>query len=413
MGPVVRTGPHHVSVADPGAIKTIYGINSKCLKADFYKPFGARFDGARFDNLFSTRDPVEHKHLKVSVSQKFSMTSIRQFEPMADECCAMFLAAMRELQGQKMDLGVWVQWYAFDVIAAMTFQARFGFMETRTDVDGMISSIEKALMYGSIIGQIPKLHAQISLREMRRYETDGEKSSRTDFLALTRADAAAEKHKLSDREVLNHLSNNLLAGSDTTAISLRAVFYYLLQHPSVYRNLVDEIMAADRKGKLSEYITYGECVQLPYLQAVMKEAMRLHPGIQIPLERVVPKGGTQIAGKYLPEGTVVGINPIVIHLNLEVYGPDAAEFRPERWLDADEEQLKIMDRSFLAFGHGSRTCIGKNISIMEMGKFVPQILREFDFEWASNPKDWRVHTYWFAKQEGLVVRLMPRRLATE
>lgn len=52
--------------------------------------------------------------------------------------------------------------------------------------------------------------------------------------------------------------------------------------------------------------------------------------------------------------------------------------------------------------------IGKNISIMEMGKLVPQILREFDVEWASDEPEWKVYTYWFARQEGLTTRLKPR-----
>lgn len=83
-------------------------------------------------------------------------------------------------------------------------------------------------------------------------------------------------------------------------------------------------------------------------QAVMKEAMRLHPGVQMPLERIVPQGGTTVSGMYLPGGTVVGINPIVIHHDTDVYGADASEFRPERWLESSAEQLKLMDRSFLA-----------------------------------------------------------------
>jgi hypothetical protein len=61
---------------------------------------------ASFDNLFSTRDPEKHKKIKVPVSQKFSMISIRQFEPMADECCALFVSAMHELQSQNVDRGL-------------------------------------------------------------------------------------------------------------------------------------------------------------------------------------------------------------------------------------------------------------------------------------------------------------------
>jgi cytochrome P450 len=82
-------------------------------------------------------------------------------------------------------------------------------------------------------------------------------------------------------------------------------------------------------------------------QVVMKEAMRLHPGVSYPLERLVPEGGTELCGQKLREGTNVGINPVVVHQSREIYGDDAAQFRPERWLEADQEQLKIMERTLL------------------------------------------------------------------
>ncbi|KAJ5719167.1 hypothetical protein N7493_007622 [Penicillium malachiteum] len=69
-----------------------------------------------------------------------------------------------------------------------------------------------------------------------------------------------------------------------------------------------------------------------------------------------------------------------------------------------------MDRHLMTFGHGSRTCIGKNISIMKMGKLVPQIIRKFEIEWASDKPEWHVETFWFAKQHGVICRLRSRDL---
>jgi cytochrome P450 len=79
----------------------------------------------------------------------------------------------------------------------------------------------------------------------------------------------------------------------------------------------------------------------------MKEAMRLHPGVSYPLERLVPEGGVNLCGQKLREGTNVGINPVVVHQNKAIFGDDAAKFRPERWLEAGPEQLKIMERTLL------------------------------------------------------------------
>lgn len=81
-------------------------------------------------------------------------------------------------------------------------------------------------------------------------------------------------------------------------------------------------------------------------QAVMKEAMRLHPSICFPLERVVPAGGANVCGYDLPGKTIVGILAPIINRDKGVFGEDADTFRPERWLEAEPARLKLMDRTF-------------------------------------------------------------------
>lgn len=79
---------------------------------------------------------------------------------------------------------------------------------------------------------------------------------------------------------------------------------------------------------------------------VIKEAMRLHPSIGFPLERVVPAGGAELCGQNLPAGTIVGVLPPLINRNREVFGEDAEVFRPERWRDANADRLKLMERTY-------------------------------------------------------------------
>lgn len=195
---------------------------------------------------------------------------------------------------------------------------------------------------------------------------------------------------------------NRLAGSDTTAIILRGVFYYLIKDPVRFQKLQTEIDDANSKGSLSERITFTECQQLPYLwvhfhhilccnetymltfcsQAVIKEALRLSPPLCCPLERLVPEGGDVICGKRLGRKTVVGISPWVVQRDPTVFGEDFSAFRPERWMEGSEERLKIMEKTMMAvstnrklslfsikmdssnkfaqFGAGARTCMGKS-----------------------------------------------------
>ena len=79
----------------------------------------------------------------------------------------------------------------------------------------------------------------------------------------------------------------------------------------------------------------------------MKEAMRCHAGVSYPLERLVPEGGVDLCEVHLRAGTNVAINPIVVHHDTAIFGPDAHIYGPERWLEADPEQVKAMDRTLL------------------------------------------------------------------
>ncbi|CAK7207773.1 hypothetical protein SEUCBS139899_010586 [Sporothrix eucalyptigena] len=69
-----------------------------------------------------------------------------------------------------------------------------------------------------------------------------------------------------------------------------------------------------------------------------------------------------------------------------LFGADADEFRPERWLDQDKEKLSLMESYWLPFGAGSRTCIGKNISLLEINKLIPVLVKKFDFSLAKDCK---------------------------
>lgn len=150
---------------------------------------------------------------------------------------------------------------------------------------------------------------------------------------------------------------------------------------------------------------------MPYLQASIKEALRMHPAVGLLLERHVPKDGIELDGQYFPEGTIVGVNPWVAARSKEVYGMDADVFRPDRWLDADPEQLKAMERANLTFGSGARSCIGKNISMLEIAKLVPQLLEHYEFRFPTAGHQWKVVGGWFVGQDNFEVTVSRRSVS--
>jgi cytochrome P450 len=182
------------------------------------------------------------------------------------------------------------------------------------------------------------------------------------------------------------------AGSETTAISLSSVFYYLLKNPRCMEKVYEELDSKAKEGFFGDYenglVTWSESQSLPYIDACIKEAFRLHPAPGLTLERIVPPQGAEIAGHFIKGGTIVGCSAWVLHRRKEIFGDDVEAYRPERWLvdeskgkeakDAEEKRIKEMVGTMLHFGSGARTCIGKNISLLEIYKVVPSVLRRFE-----------------------------------
>jgi cytochrome P450 len=211
---------------------------------------------------------------------------------------------------------------------------------------------------------------RMSDRETR--PTDADSLGSKDFLSRFMDAKKKDPDFISNERVLALTVANVFAGSDTTAITLRTVFYYLLRNPKSMEKLITEVDGAEG------LISWQESRDLPYLTAVIKEALRIHPAAGLPLERVVPTGGVSVCGTFIPGRTIIGCSAWVIHMDRRVFGEDAALWRPERWLEGTPETQSLMNSMLFSFGAGSRTCIGKNISLLEMHKLVPVILRTFE-----------------------------------
>ena len=210
---------------------------------------------------------------------------------------------------------------------------------------------------------------------------------------LTRFLQAQKDHPdfFDDGRIMGACLSLIFAGSDSTAASFANIFYNLMKNRHAYRKLMDELDAAVASGKLyadnptrgsgHEIFSYEAAQKLPYLDAVVNESFRIHPPVGVVLERIVPKSGANIAGRFIPGGTIVGCNAWVLHRRKEIFGDDVEHFRPERWLEsegADPAKIKEMKATMFHFGAGSRTCIGRNISLMEIYKTVPSFLRRFE-----------------------------------
>lgn len=172
--------------------------------------------------------------------------------------------------------------------------------------------------------------------------------SREPFMTKMIRSHRQDPEKVTDYHLFMVAQSNVIAGFDTTAISLTATMYHLLKTPRVLQKLRDEIHAARASGKLTDNdrIDFHESQDLPYFKAVVKEALRVHSAAGLPFWRVVPEGGVDVEGIHFPEGTVLGTSSWVSHYNEEVF-TNPTEFRPERWIDQDEDKLRAMNELYM------------------------------------------------------------------
>ena len=422
-GHLVRTGPDEVSVSDLTAIKKIYGAGTRFRKSDWYSVWQGR---RKFD-LFPEKDERIHGSQRRLVSGIYAMQNLVQYQDKVDEAIKVMVEEMQKRIGETINLGNWLQLFAFDVVGGLTFSKRFGFLEAGKD-DGSFGNIEGALRSASWVGQIPWVYwlndyltpiignklgiaaRHGSIRKFAAKEVDERKpkdgGQYNDILSKLFAVNKEKPKEFDDNGVLSMATSNVFAGSDTTAISLRSIIYYLLKNPETKKSFVAEIDERRKAGKLSDPVKIEEANDMPYLQACMWEGLRMHPAVGMTLPRVVPAEGIEIDGTFMPAGTTVGVNPWVVHRNEEIFGDEPESFKPERWLR--KEARGDMERFFFAFGSGARICLGRNISWMEMSKLVPTLFSKFDLQLLNPQAVWNETCWWFVKQDNFNVKFKMR-----
>lgn len=180
--------------------------------------------------------------------------------------------------------------------------------------------------------------------------------------------------------VVGMLMSTISGAGDTTATTVTAAIYNLIKNPAALKSLREELSEA----QLPEIPSYSEVSKLPYLNAVIRESMRVFPTPTWPMERLVPKGGATIAGMFFPEGTSVGCLPSAVHQNTKIFGDDVDVYRPERWLTSNAQELRQMESAHMGFSRGRRVCLGQNIAIMQMKKVIPALVMKFEVNHARD-----------------------------
>ena len=282
----------------------------------------------------------------------------------------------------------WIKFFAFETICRVAFsEVDLAEHQVETILSGARQRFDhwyrwfatpwlERLIYKNafVRGRGTSLLGLQALKRIDERAPKADSESKSDLLQWYLESQAKSPDLINKGTVVGLVISTINAGAETTASTMVQILWFLLNHPSRFTALLEELKSAELRSPPS----FESVQKLPYLDATIKETMRLHSVNQAPLEREVPPGGAHIAGVYVPGGTAVALNFAALRLRKDVWGSSPEEFRPERWTEADTATRAKMERAFYGFGFGKRVCIGQHIAWIEMKKLIPELLLNYE-----------------------------------
>jgi cytochrome P450 len=223
--------------------------------------------------------------------------------------------------------------------------------------------------------------ARTRVEAERKREVEKRPAEREDmfhFLCTTR-DPDTGDFALTTENLIADSNLLTVAGTDTTSVTVTALFFFITRNPRVYTKLVEEIRtnfsSVEEIGSGSDLMAKCE-----YLRAAAYETLRLSPAGPSELERTVLSGGIMIAGEQYPEGITIGVPKWSLGRNEALWG-DYNTFRPERWIVSDlntQEEVNHLKRSFHPFSKGVGSCIGQKMAMIQLCMIIGRTLWRYD-----------------------------------
>ncbi|KAI0145606.1 cytochrome P450 [Xylariaceae sp. FL1272] len=408
-GPVVRVAPNELSFASVESWKAIYGHPEPGKhippKGPFYEVFAAGFSSKC---VGSERDPKIHSAMRKMLNPAFSQRGLLEQEAIITGVVNKFIRILLEKGGPSskgLNMTKWFEMNSFDILGEMAFGESFHSLDTGTPhfwadlvlehlyIITLIDNLRRigwlARIFGILIPAYLLTRNQNSNYSRQQVEKRlAVEESRNDFVSLLARKVQAGE--VSKEEMTAHVSTIAIAGGETVATTLSALTCFLTQNPDKLARLTYEIRTAFQEPN---QINATQAQQLPYLQAVLNEGLRLFPPASGGAPRV--STGFELHGYYIPPATDINVSPWTITHD-EKYFASPWNFKPERWLDPASTDVKEASRPFLL---GPRDCLGRNFAWMELNLVLAKLLWHYDMELITKEIDWlhesQVHVLWW------------------
>lgn len=416
-GPALRIGPNEVHFNTPSALRTVYGAGSGFARTDFYR----MFDVYGKQNVFTFGPSAQHAERKKLLASAYAKGNVIR-GPVAEEVEAKVEDYLKLIEGTG-DRGDEVfrslHYFSLDNITNFLYgpdcggtTAMKGNTEHQALLDDILDPDRRKLTWfvthfpavvkwlysrtgvlrqlvAPILPMRPPItytrirgHALKSMQDYKKANEEGTVSAVTKDSVVDRLwshHQECKKGGLEDLDIASECSDHLLAGIDTTSDTLMFLIWALSrpQNRKYQDTLAREARSIpDTDLNAAGNPTVEAADRLPYLDAVIKETLRIYAPLPASEPRSPPKD-VVIDGYRIPAGTICSLAPYSLHRNADIF-PDPLKWDPERWLTGDAEGLTEMKRWWWAFSSGGRMCIGMHLAMAEMVALVPAIYRKYE-----------------------------------
>lgn len=407
-GSPARIGPNMLITDDPELLRYMSAPKSNFTRGNWYD--GMKLD-PRVNNVFSERDERRHKELRAKLNNgvshqtavvvvprtdtdikpQYSGKGVANLESSIAEQVDNMLTLIRRdyvSRNKAVDMARLAQYFTLDVLSQIAFGDAFGYLEANKDLYEYNRTSIEFMPILELITNHPSIRSVLSSRPVQALVAPKGTDKVGQGRIIGIAHAAIAKRYLPNAKpkqdmlgsfIANGLTQQeaevesllqIMAGSDSTSTAMRMTFLYVVTSPIVYAKLQAEIDDAIVRGAASEPVIKDiEARELPYLQAVKWEGLRMCPPLFGLQSKMAPPEGETFNGLYFPGGCEIAICPAAVTRRKDVFGEDVNVFRPERWIDADEVTRTKYERTVdCVFGTGRFGCLGKGVAMLELNK---------------------------------------------
>ncbi|KAF8839321.1 cytochrome P450 [Paxillus ammoniavirescens] len=407
-GPVVRVGPNKVIFKDITSMRSVYSVH-KFDKSKFYKSLLTNEN----DHAMTTLDHAGHAVRRKGYASHYTPTNLALFQPEVCEHTMELITALEHVAGKHpLDCLALFRHHMVDVIISSSHGYRQGALSKYLvgAVDPVATAISDFPKRGITRSTVPSWVWNLICRipnnrwrqicdsdkimgefvgarvyEMRAQESMGKfgDSEKITLLQRLLQYQYSPNQQMPDHDIISEMMGHMIAGSDTTSNSLSYFFWELSRRQDIMGKLYAELDQAMPDRCVIPDITILQ--KLPYLNAFIKEGLRLYGAAPSDLERVVPSsiaknGATNepfdLMGYALPPGTIVATQSWSMHRDSSLF-PSPDTFLPDRWLQGPDTVTK-MSQYLVPFGAGSRMCGGMNLAYMMLRITVAAVVRNFN-----------------------------------